>query len=62
MSGPWTEFCKRRYLSYEAAIDRNAKVYGKQCAEGALDFYRYMCQLFNSGKLGGVRVYAEKPE
>ena len=62
MSSPWAEFVRLRLANWRAERARHLRVHGEATVNALTDFYAAVNRYFQSGKLGGVRVCARKPE
>ncbi len=60
MSDEWSEFTRKRYLSYNKQKDRHLRVHGKDVYNSINSFYAFIDRYFSNGKLGGIRVIAKK--
>lgn len=62
MSSSWAEFVRVRLASYRANRGRHLRVQGEAAVTALTEFYTAVNRHFQSGKLGGLRVCARKPE
>lgn len=60
-SKSWGGFCADRLAAFRASRDRKIALHGAGVVDALDEFYRIMCELFDSGNLGGVRLTATKP-
>jgi sarcosine/dimethylglycine N-methyltransferase len=60
MSDSWTNFTSERLEAYLTQRDRHVRVHGEQTVDSLTHFYRVVNNYFKSGKLGGVRLCAQK--
>jgi len=60
MSSSWTDFTKERIKKYNSEKERNIRVHGKEVYDSLNSFYNFVGQYFSNGKLGGIRVIANK--
>ena len=60
MSYNWAKFTQDRFLSYNQHKDRHLRVHGKHIYESMNSFYTFMNNIFSEGKLGGIRIFAQK--
>jgi cyclopropane fatty-acyl-phospholipid synthase-like methyltransferase len=60
MSDEWSKFTRERYLSYNQQKGRHLRVHGKDVYNSINSFYAFIDRYFSRGKLGGIRVIAEK--
>jgi len=56
----WTKYVNDRAREFVAARENFSRVHGRPTYEHLLHFYTAIVDLFNSGNLGGVRIFAEK--
>ena len=61
-SDRWGGFCAERLAGFRAVRERKAELHGPEVVDALDGFYQTMCDLFDSGNLGGVRLTARKPE
>ncbi len=61
-SDRWGGFCAERLAGFRAVRERKAELHGPEMVDALDGFYQTMCDLFDSGNLGGVRLTARKPE
>ena len=62
MSSDWAEFVRVRLAAYRADRARHLRVHGEAAVNAMTEFYSAVNRHFQSGKLGGVRLCARKPE
>ena len=62
MSSDWAEFVRVRLAAYRADRARHLRVQGEAAVTALTDFYSAVNRHFQSGKLGGLRICARKPE
>ena len=62
MSSDWAEFVRLRLAGYRADRARHLRVHGAAAVNAMTDFYTAVNRHFQSGKLGGLRLCARKPE
>jgi len=62
MSSDWAEFVRVRLAAYRADRARHLRVHGEAAVNAMTEFYSAVNRHFQSGKLGGVRLCAHKPE
>jgi len=62
MSSDWAEFVRVRLAAYRADRARNLRVHGEAAVNAMTEFYSAVNRHFQSGKLGGLRLCARKPE
>jgi len=62
MSSEWAEFVRVRLAAYRADRGRHLRVHGEAAVIALTDFYSAVNRHFQSGKLGGLRLCARKPE
>ncbi len=62
MSSDWAEFVRIRLANYRTERARHLRVHGEATVNALTDFYSAVNRHFQSGKLGGLRVCARKPE
>ena len=62
MSADWAEFVRVRMARYRSARGRNLRVHGEATVNAMSDYYHAVNRHFQSGKLGGLRLCARKPE
>ena len=60
MTEEWSIFTRNRYLSYKKQKGRNLRVHGENIYNGINSFYAFIDRYFSKGKLGGLRVIAQK--
>ena len=60
MSKSWTKFTKDRIINYNQQKNRNIRVHGIDIVDSLNSFYTFVDRYFSSGKLGGIRVVAQK--
>ncbi len=60
MSDDWTEFSGERIEAYEQQKGRHVRVHGEDVVSNLRSFYEVVDRYFSSGKLGGIRVAAQK--
>ena len=60
MSSEWAQFTRDRLVTYNQQKDRHLRVHGKDVVNSLSAFYTFVDQYFSSGKLGGIRVIAQK--
>ena len=60
MTESWTQFTRQRLAAYRAARERHVRVHGAPTVDALDEFYALVCRYFDSGKLGGIRLYARK--
>lgn len=56
----WTKYVNDRVKEFVSARERFESIHGRPTYDHLLDFYAAVTNIFNSGNLGGVRIYAEK--
>lgn len=61
MSDSWRVFTGERIEAYNQQRDRHVRVHGEDVVDSLGSFYRVVGRHFTSGKLGGIRVVAQKP-
>lgn len=62
MSSNWAEFVRVRLAAYRADRARHLRVHGEAAVNAMTEFYSAVNRHFQSGKLGGLRLCARKPE
>ncbi len=62
MSSDWAEFVRVRLAKFRADRARHLRVHGDAPVTALTDFYTAVNRYFQSGKLGGMRLCARKPE
>lgn len=62
MSSNWAEFVRVRLAAYRADRARHLRVHGEASVNAMTEFYSAVNRHFQSGKLGGLRLCARKPE
>ncbi len=62
MSSDWAEFVRVRLAQYRADRARHLRVHGEAAVTALTEFYIAVNRHFQSGKLGGLRICARKPE
>ena len=60
MSDEWTKFTNKRTISYSKNRDRQVRIHGKEIVNNLNSFYSFVDQYFSNGKLGGIRILAQK--
>ena len=60
MSNKWTKFTRDRYLSYIQQKNRHLRVHGEEIYNNINSFYAFIDRYFANGKLGGIRIIANK--
>ena len=61
MTADWKAFTDDRLTTYRADRERHVRVHGEATVDGLDEFYGLVCRHFSTGKLGGVRLWADKP-
>ena len=61
MSEEWAKFTRNRYSLYNQQKDRHQRVHGEDIYNSINSFYAFIDRYFSKGKLGGIRIVAEKP-
>ena len=59
-SARWGGFCAERLAGFRAAREQKIAAHGAGVVEALDGFYQTICDLFDGGNLGGVRVTARK--
>lgn len=62
MSSNWAEYVRLRLAAYRADRARHLRVHGEAAVNAMTEFYLAVNRHFQSGKLGGLRLCARKPE
>lgn len=62
MSDDWTAFTTDRLNDYRESRERQLRVHGEPTFNAMEHFYDLVNRHFRSGKLGGVRILARKPQ
>ncbi len=62
MSSNWAEFVRVRLAAYRADRAPQLRVHGEATVNAMTEFYLAVNRHFQSGKLGGLRLCARKPE
>ena len=60
MHGVWSAFCAERAASWRAAAERHRRVHGDAIVATLDRFFSTVQRLFESGRLGGVRIVATR--
>ena len=60
MSDKWSEYTKDRNATYKKNMERHLGVHGQDIVNNLNAFYSFIDRSFASGKLGGIRVTAQK--
>ena len=60
MSDNWSKVAHDRITSYINKKNRHIRVHGKDVVNDLISFYSFIDRYFSSGKLGGIRVIAQK--
>ena len=60
MSFEWAKFTRNRIESYNKQKGRHLRVHGKDIVNSLNSFYTFIDRYFSSGKLGGIRIIAQK--
>ncbi len=62
MSSEWAELARVQLARFRAERGRNLRVHGEAAVTALTEYYTAVNRHFQSGKLGGLRVCARKPE
>ena len=60
MTEDWAEFTRARLVAYRAERERHLRVHGAPIVNALEDFYAAVDRQFQSGKLGGIRICAQR--
>lgn len=60
-SDSWGAFCTDRLEGFRAVRDQKVASHGVEVVDALDGFYQTICDLFDSGNLGGVRLTARNP-
>jgi len=60
MSADWTEYTHARLAAFRAERERQLRVHGAGIVDALDDFYAAVDRQFQSGKLGGIRICAQR--
>jgi len=61
MSDDWADFTHRRFQAFQDNLGQHLAIHGRATVADLKDFYGSVDRLFQSGSLGGLRLYARKP-
>ncbi|CAF0797295.1 unnamed protein product [Didymodactylos carnosus] len=60
LTDDWTLVTKQRLEQFEATMDHQLQVHGKEIYERLKFFYEKIVELFQGGHVGGIRIVAQK--
>ena len=61
MTVSWRKFTEDRYNAYKDNIERHERVHNKEIVTNMLNFYDFARRYLSGGKLGGIRIFGQKP-
>ena len=60
MTKSWSDFTKMRFKAYNDNIERHIRVHNQAIVDNMLHFYSFAMRYLSGGKLGGIRLSAQK--